>query len=217
MRIGATVKPAVFAVLWIASVAHAHPQTSYNLTADGQGLYYWQLQGVTGIFQETNGRATDGTFANRAGTTERVYTDAESQSINPSGNAVLGLQLHNVCYGTFKPVTMKSDGSGCVVNPDPALYPTPSDWPAGPDCLNWHHQACLVSYLPWGYFVAGRYVDGSRAACEKAGGNFVPKDTLVAGQYSDLTAHIPNQPLTQCFPPCYGTASYDPTTQGCKP
>ena len=176
-------RSALLALVLAAATAWAHPQSSIDATIpqpnplDLQGgIYVWQAVGETSIWQENNGRPTDGMFA------------------DPEGSKILGLQLHNVCYGTFPLACDPSQGCdlNCVS-------------PVGPDCLNCHHGDFLFTYLPWGYFENGLFVDGTEADCVAAGGEFVPKDNLVYGQYDDLTKHS-GIPATQCFPPGYGKA-----------
>jgi hypothetical protein len=164
-----------------AATAFAHPQTSIDATIPPNpaglqgGVYVWNAVGQTSIWQEANGKPDGGMFA------------------DPEGSKILGLQLHNVCYGTFPAAC--DPAQGCALNCTNVV--------PGPDCLNCHHGDYLFTYLPWGHFANGQFVDGTAAGCAAADGVFVPKDTLLFGQYDDLTKHN-GIPATQCFPAGYG-------------
>jgi len=180
----------MLAIVLSAATVWAHDQSSTDLTIPQPnplnlqgGFYEWVYQGETTLWQESNGKPTDGMYA------------------DPQGQKTLGLQLHNVCYGTFIPAVPWSQLS-CANAPA-----------TGPDCLNCHHGNALFTYLPWGYFVSGELVDGTQADCEASGGVFFARDTLlyapsgydVHSPRDSATAHL-GGPIVQCFPPGYGAA-----------
>src|ERR1044072_2166671 len=184
----------MLAIVLCAASAWAHPQRSIDLTTPQPtpaglqgGLYVWSCVGETSIWQEANGEPTNGMFA------------------DPAGSKILGLQLHNVCLGTFTPSICDPANGPCDIGVIGCANRAALVGSA--DCLNCHHGNFLFSYLPWGYFGAdGKFVDGTEADCLAAGGTrFVPKDRFVYGQYDDLTYHS-GTPATECFPPGYGRA-----------
>jgi len=195
MRIQSILKCSALALLIAAGTAGAHPQTTIDATLPEnptglRGFYYWEGQGVRTLWEEANGKADGGMFA------------------DPSGTDTLGLQLHHVCYGTFSPSACPGDGSACSLDCGVTI--------PGPDCINCHHSVHLFTYLPWGYFAGGRWVDGTAEDCEAWGGVFVARDTLhwsyVPGQTYDTgnTEHVHlshnRTPASQCFPAGYGKA-----------
>jgi hypothetical protein len=198
-RLRSAAAVAFLAVVLAAATAGAHPQSSVDGTlpqpnpagANG-GVYEWNAVSQTSLWEETSQRLADGSLP------RGMFAD-------PSGDKILGLQLHNVCLGTFTPSVCDPTVAPCPPAPncgDPAARA------AGmADCLNCHHLSAgsgwLFTYLPWGYFQSGTFVDGTQAACEAQSGTFVPKDTFLYGQYDDLSKHL-GVPATQCFPTGYG-------------
>jgi hypothetical protein len=201
------------------TAAGAHNQSTIDATIPPNeagiegGLYEWEAVGHTTIWRESNGKTDNGMFAwpdGRSHAYSTAYNDSKPDTIpessaRPDGRNILGLQLHNVCYGTFPAAC--DPAKGCRLNC--------SNRVPGPDCLNCHHSGVyLFTYLPWGYFANGKWVDGTKQDCEAWGGEFVERDEFVTGglvpydtQDPDVTlvAHL-HAPATQCFPQGYGRA-----------
>jgi hypothetical protein len=218
MRTASLLRHVLVIVALTAAGAWAHPQDTIDLTLPpneaGQqgGLYYWSAAGAATIWQETNTKIDGGMFAWPDGRSHvrgtKVPVTGTDVPARPDGRNVLGLQIHNACYGTFPSAC--DPAKGCQLQCNNRV--------PGPDCLNCHHQGIyLFTYLPWGYFANGRWVDGSKADCEAWGGQFVTKDTIryqppdYPDGYTDalLVSHN-GTPASQCFPTGYGRKPVTP-------
>lgn len=67
----------------VAEPAAAHQKGAVLESPTGERLYLFTDHGATSIWEESNGKTDHGTWANAEGTND------------------MGLQMHNVCYGSF--------------------------------------------------------------------------------------------------------------------